>query len=154
LLVAPYGTETDGELPERANELCYTCHSRLSIDGNQSFPLHREHIRGFRGNAGTVSTRKLATRAEGHAATGGIPKRPGDLRPGGAKSFGAGFGRPTPCATCHDPHGSIQNPALVRFDTSVVRPASVGGPDYRRTGQGHGSCTLTCHGQEHIQARY
>jgi hypothetical protein len=66
----------------------------------------------------------------------------------------AGFGEPTPCATCHDPHGSLNNPSLIRFDPAVVTRSSVGGVDFYRSGLGHGTCTLTCHGYDHVQAKY
>ncbi|MEN8008348.1 MAG: cytochrome c3 family protein [Candidatus Krumholzibacteriota bacterium] len=38
-----------------AFEFCYSCHDRLSILGNESFPYHREHIEGdpFSGRQGT-----------------------------------------------------------------------------------------------------
>ena len=37
----PYGTESPF-----AYQFCYSCHDRMSILGNESFPLHREHIEG------------------------------------------------------------------------------------------------------------
>ena len=57
------------------------------------------------------------------------------------------------CATCHDPHASSA-PMLINFDRSIVGPASNGVLQYTRTGLGHGTCTLTCHGQEHQGLAY
>jgi len=57
------------------------------------------------------------------------------------------------CSTCHDPHAS-QNQALVNFDLSIVAPSSSGPVSYIRTGPGHGSCTLTCHGKDHQTLSY
>ncbi|HLK33753.1 MAG TPA: cytochrome c3 family protein [Terriglobales bacterium] len=57
------------------------------------------------------------------------------------------------CSTCHDPHGS-PSPMLINFDRSIVGPASNGVLQYTRTGLGHGTCTLTCHGQEHKALAY
>jgi hypothetical protein len=66
----------------------------------------------------------------------------------------------TPCAVCHDPHGVPAGPggdhtSLINFDTSVVFPASGGGPPtFRDTGRFAGSCTLRCHDVEHDQFTY
>jgi len=43
---------------------------------------------------------------------------------------------------------------LINFDRSIVGPASNGVLQYTRTGAGHGTCTLTCHGQEHKGLAY
>lgn len=153
LLSAPYGTESDGDGGSRSGELCYTCHSRASIEANQSFPYHRQHIEGFMEGASHVARTNRAGRDEGSAAPGAVPRRPGD-RKAGRTSFMAGVGQPTPCATCHDPHGSLKYSALIAFDSTVVKPSSVGGPGFLRTSAGHGSCTLSCHGRDHIHATY
>lgn len=57
------------------------------------------------------------------------------------------------CSTCHDPHAS-QNQALVNFDLAIVAPSSIGPVNYTRTGTGHGTCTLTCHGKDHQALSY
>jgi hypothetical protein len=57
------------------------------------------------------------------------------------------------CSTCHDPHASSA-PMLINFDRSIVGPASNGVLQYTRTGLGHGTCTLTCHGEEHKAESY
>jgi predicted CXXCH cytochrome family protein len=53
------------------------------------------------------------------------------------------------CSTCHSSHSS-SGPMLVNFDTSIVG----GNPTYARTAPGHGTCTLTCHGQTHAASAY
>ena len=152
LLCASYGREMDGGVGERSNDLCYKCHSQVSIEGNQSFPLHREHIRGFVDRArpgGSIEE----TGPRRNIAEEGL-RTLKDLKPGRQGAFMAGFGEPTPCATCHNPHGSIQNPALIDFDTTVVTPSMGGGISFRQTGPRRGSCTLTCHGHSHVNAAY
>jgi predicted CXXCH cytochrome family protein len=66
----------------------------------------------------------------------------------------------TPCAACHDAHGSRQNAHLVNFMTrdangvAVVTPTSAGRLEYISTGFGRGTCYLTCHGREHSPRHY
>ncbi len=149
LLKAAYAREADLRLlGVRGTDLCYSCHERASIEGNQSFPLHAQHLTGFTGMGSTRG-----------AKGGSAPRRPGaevlarwgapGLRPGPG-----GFGQPTTCATCHDPHGSAKNPALIAFDPGVVGKSSVGSVSFQRTGLRQGTCTLTCHGYDHVQTRY
>lgn len=57
------------------------------------------------------------------------------------------------CATCHDPHAS-ESPMLINFDKAVVAPSSAGQLQYTRTGPGHGTCSLTCHGKDHNPLGY
>ena len=154
LLKAAYGREKDtGGLAERSNDLCFTCHSKSSIQANQSFPLHNEHISGFVGGASKVA------RKDGVVLRPAERSLPGfqigrDPRTGRTAGFLPGYGEPTPCATCHEPHGSLKSPALVQFDRTVVLPSSVGAVEFRRTGLRQGTCTLTCHGYDHVQTRY
>jgi len=154
LLKAAYGREKDtGGLAVRSNELCFTCHSKTSILSNQSFPTHNEHITGFVGSA------NRSFRKEAPTAGAGLRAKPGtqfgrDPRTGRTVGYLPGFGEPTPCATCHEPHGSVKNAALVEFDRAVVGPSSVGSVDFRRTGLRQGNCTLTCHGYDHVQTPY
>lgn len=154
LLKAPYGREKDAlGVAERFNELCYACHSKASIQANQSFPLHNEHITGFLG---------LTTRSPKRDGMVPMPTERslslfqlrGDPRRGRTTGYLPGFGESTPCATCHDPHGSLKSPALIEFDRAVVLPSSVGAVEFRRTGPRQGTCTLTCHGYDHVQTRY
>lgn len=110
LLRLPY-VLTDGNVEsEAAYGLCYECHSRSSINGDESFTFHRKHIQD-----GRVS-----------------------------------------CFGCHDPHGSERNPALIRFDTSLIDPlitpvqaSSSGMLGFFSKGRGAGECFLTCHGVDH-----
>jgi hypothetical protein len=149
LLKAAYAREGDlGIVGTRGNDLCYSCHERASIEGNQSFAFHAQHLSGF---AGVGATRG--------AKVGQTPKRSGaallpGLRASGFNAGPGGFGQPTTCATCHDPHGSSKQPALIAFDPAVVAKSSVGSVSFQRTGFRQGTCTLTCHGYDHVQTRY
>jgi predicted CXXCH cytochrome family protein len=67
----------------------------------------------------------------------------------------------TPCSVCHDPHGvsARQAPSqvhLMNFDKKVVLPSrSTGkGPSYTSSGTFRGSCTLYCHGKDHVNMKY
>jgi hypothetical protein len=46
LLVLPYTKKEEVMIPKF--DLCYKCHRKESILGNQSFPYHREHIEGVK----------------------------------------------------------------------------------------------------------
>lgn len=154
LLKGDYGTERDaGRIGERSNELCYLCHDKKSITSNQSFPLHAEHLTGFTNGKPPGARRDTMATLQERNPMQGI-RTPRDLGPGRSAPRFQGFGQPTPCSTCHDPHGSIKQPGLIRFDRSVVGPSSVGGVEFRKMGLGHGNCTLTCHGHDHVQTLY
>lgn len=63
------------------------------------------------------------------------------------------------CATCHNPHGSARNRALIRFgDESFVAGVSpslsTGRLEFQSDGPGSGACYLTCHGRDHAPAVY
>jgi predicted CXXCH cytochrome family protein len=67
----------------------------------------------------------------------------------------------TPCNACHDPHGisstqgnSTNNSKLINFDTTIVKPSSSGQLKFTSTGTNHGSCYLTCHGENHNPYTY
>jgi len=94
--------------------LCYRCHERNSILGDESFPKHSLHITGRTSGGGTS------------------------------------------CFTCHDAHGSPRYQALIRFNEQVVRPTASGKLEYKPSGASSrsGSCTLVCHGVEHIDRTY
>ncbi len=151
LLRAAYGREKDlPRLGDRVNDLCFVCHDKASILANQSFAFHAQHLNGFTATAPNAPRR--SARLEAQAALGIRSVR--DLRPGRGAAFAAGRGEPTTCATCHASHGSLRNAALVEFDASVVGPSSLGAPVFQRTTLGHGTCTLSCHGYDHVQTRY
>ncbi len=57
------------------------------------------------------------------------------------------------CSTCHDAHASAA-PMLVNFDRSIVSANGNGVLQYTRTGPGHGTCSLKCHGQDHNAYAY
>lgn len=153
ILKAPFGREQDlARLGSRANDLCYLCHDKQSILSNQSFPSHGQHLSGFT-SGGPASAQRQAPAFSEAAAILGL-RSPRDFRPGRAGAFQPGYGEPTTCATCHASHGSLRQPSLVEFDRSVVSPSSVGGPSFQRSGFGHGTCTLSCHGYDHVQTRY
>jgi predicted CXXCH cytochrome family protein len=56
----------------------------------------------------------------------------------------------TACTTCHDPHGVANAPHLINFNQLYVKPASNGRLEYTGTG----SCTLSCHGKDHLNSSY
>ncbi|WP_257308246.1 cytochrome c3 family protein [Geothrix fuzhouensis] len=152
LLKASFGHEKDmGRLGDRVNELCFLCHDKQSILGNQSFAFHSQHMAGFTG--GSPSAAGSTQPVSEAAAALGI-RSPRDFRPGRSGAFQPGYGEPTTCATCHNSHGSLRQSSLIEFDRSVVSPSSVGGPSFQRSGLGHGTCTLSCHGYDHVQTRY
>ncbi len=65
----------------------------------------------------------------------------------------------TSCATCHNPHGSVINRALIRFGeetiiSGVAPSPSTGRLAFESTGPGSGACYLICHGRDHGPATY
>jgi len=62
----------------------------------------------------------------------------------------------TSCTTCHDSHGVMGNPRLINFNVNYVSPASNGKLQFTQGNQGpfSGTCTLKCHGADHIAAPY
>lgn len=153
LLKAPFGREKDlARLGERVNDLCYLCHDRRSIASNQSFAFHNQHLTGFTQSSSSSSKRSGAGLAEASAMLGIRSAR--DLRPGRGGALLPGLGEPATCATCHASHGSLRQAALIEFDRTVVIASSMGGVSFQQSGLGHGSCTLSCHGYDHVQTRY
>ena len=68
-----------------------------------------------------------------------------------------GTDRPgTSCFTCHDAHGSMGNPYLIRFNEDIVEPNQAGKLEFRARGVSarHGSCSLSCHGVDHDSKKY
>jgi len=153
LLKAAYGREKDAaRLGDRTNDLCFLCHDKQSILANQSFSFHRQHLTGFTDSGSSAATRRAPSVSEAASVLGIRSLK--DLRPGRSGAFMPGYGDPTPCATCHASHGSLRQASLVEFDRSVVTFSSVGSITFQRSGLGHGTCTLSCHGYDHVQTRY
>jgi predicted CXXCH cytochrome family protein len=63
-------------------------------------------------------------------------------------------GEQAACTTCHDSHGVANTTKLINFNTTYVRPSSGNRLEYIDNGNGHGSCYLTCHGQNHNPKSY
>ncbi len=138
LLVRQYITADPTVESPATYALCYNCHNRSSILGNQSFPRHSFHIGG-------------GTRMGGGGG-------------GGMGGGGGGGGMATvnaPCNNCHDPHGisvtqgnSTNNSKLINFNTGQVSPSSSNILRYESTGTFSGRCYLTCHGMNHNPCTY
>lgn len=67
--------------------------------------------------------------------------------------------RITSCSTCHDAHGvpngtAMANSHLINFDLNLVAPAATGELRYTDTGFRSGTCSLRCHGKNHVNADY
>jgi hypothetical protein len=64
------------------------------------------------------------------------------------------------CAVCHDAHGSRRHRGLINFmlrdrtGKIVVGPNRQGLLEFIDTGEGHGECSLSCHGKAHHHRRY
>jgi len=121
--------------------LCYSCHDRSSILGNQSFRAK-----------GAGRTTATGGGHSGHLATGascatchdphGVPSRWGGV-PGGRPIGGPGA------------VGGGSHTNLINFDTrSAQGLEGTGEPIYEDLGPGSGSCTLMCHGVKHDHLTY
>ena len=67
------------------------------------------------------------------------------------------------CSTCHDPHGvsstqvsGASGTHLINFDRDIVGPSKTTrrGPTFVDKGTFRGTCTLNCHGEEHVNRTY
>lgn len=90
---------TTGSESSKAYELCYSCHERSSILGDESFKAHKIHV----------------------------------------------IYNQISCGQCHDAHGSRYNPALIKFDATMVFPNSAGELTYLSALRGSPRCYLSCH---------
>ncbi len=70
-------------------------------------------------------------------------------------------GEDSPCSACHDPHGisatqgnTTNNTHLINFDTTIVKPNSMGNLRFVDQGRFKGSCDLLCHGKNHRNKSY
>ena len=68
-----------------------------------------------------------------------------------------------PCSLCHDPHGisaaqgsNSSQTHLINFDRRTVLPSKTTktGPLFEDRGTLRGSCTLYCHGEDHVDQKY
>jgi predicted CXXCH cytochrome family protein len=60
------------------------------------------------------------------------------------------------CYRCHTSHGNSENTHLIRFDDDMpeIDPSSSGRLEYIDNGNGHGSCYVRCHGENHNPKNY
>lgn len=60
------------------------------------------------------------------------------------------------CTTCHDSHGVAANDRLINFNRDYVTPSAAAGGrlEFKTTGSGGVTCTLTCHGVDHAGTTY
>jgi predicted CXXCH cytochrome family protein len=57
----------------------------------------------------------------------------------------------TACTTCHDPHGVESVPHLINFNTRYVKASPTNLKlEYVSQGKFMGTCSLTCHGKDHV----
>jgi len=116
--------------PESASAyaLCYQCHDRNSILGNQSFSRHNLHITGV----GAMG---------GMGGMGGQLSTPCNV-----------------CHDPHGINGNqgnnTNNSKLINFDTSVVSASSSGFLRFESISTNSGRCYLTCHGVNHNPKSY
>lgn len=107
LLAAPYAMDDGRPEGDATYGLCYRCHRRESLLGDESFPSHRRHV----------------------------------------------VDAQISCGSCHDSHGSLRSPGLIRFNKAPlwtpVSPDPQGRMEYRSLGGGRGACFLSCHGVVH-----
>jgi len=74
---------------------------------------------------------------------------------------GAGGMGNAPCSACHDPHGisatqgnAVNNTHLINFDVIIVQPNLSGSLAFEDLGTFQGSCSLLCHGADHVDRSY
>ncbi len=60
----------------------------------------------------------------------------------------------SPCTACHDPHGVKNSTHLINFDRNIVSTNSSGQISFSDNGRFRGSCSLRCHGEDHVDERY
>jgi predicted CXXCH cytochrome family protein len=106
--------------------LCYKCHDRDSILGDESFTRHQKHIAGVRSGSG-----------------GGALNTPCNVchDPHGVLPNGGIYG----------PNSGAK---LINFDLNVVTPNTSGLLYYDSTGVYEGACYLSCHGKNHNPCSY
>ncbi len=125
LLERNYTTLDNTQESSDAYALCYKCHDRSSILGNQSFTKHNEHITGIFPTPTTCLTSCPTPCSTCHDAHG----------------ISSTQGTPT------------NNAHLINFDITIVHD-SQGGLRFEDLGTFSGRCFLTCHGAEHNPEEY
>ena len=120
--------ETIDGTPESslAYALCYKCHERESILGDESFSRHQKHISGMASGPGGSNLNTPCNVCHD---------------PHGVLSSGGIYG----------PHSGEK---LINFDLDVVAPNSSGLLYYESTGIYEGACYLSCHGKNHNPCTY
>jgi len=126
ILERQYLTQDPTTESASAYALCYKCHDRSNILGNNSFSRHSLHIQG-RGGGGMGGGRNLSTPCNVCHDPHGISTTQGN---------------------------SSNNSKLINFDTSVVSPNSSGLLRFESTGTFSGRCYLSCHGENHNPKSY
>lgn len=127
--------------------ICYKCHDRNSVLGG---PSGATTTAASAASASVIAAtaRAAAARATAAARTGGFPHWLHVVK------------NQTPCAVCHDAHGSRDNAHLIDFmardatGKPVVTANIAGRLDYVSSATGKGSCYLTCHGVSHNPLSY
>lgn len=153
LLKEAYLPDSGTAESDAAYALCYSCHDRNSVLGNESFRLHRQHITGqWAGGYLPGPPRGFPGAYPPSGVRPTVPRPPSPPRAGSA--LAGGMARPASCAACHDPHGSRDARALVAFSEMDVTANSQGMRRYLSAGPGSGSCSLSCHGHDHVDAPY
>ncbi len=128
MLVRQYQTQDPNVESPSAYALCYGCHSRNSILGNQSFSRHSLHIGGGGGGFG------------GGGGGGGVNAPCSTCHDAHGISLTQG--------------NSLNNSKLINFNTQVVSPSSSGILRFESTGTNSGRCYLSCHGENHNPETY
>lgn len=126
ILERQYITDDGTQESSTVYALCYKCHDRDSILGDESFSRHMKHIAGVSSGAG-----------------GGSLNTPCNVchDPHGVLPHGGIYG----------PHSGEK---LINFDLDVVQPNREGLLYYDSTGVYQGACYLSCHGKNHNPCTY
>ncbi len=124
ILVRQYITQDPNTESASSYALCYNCHNRTSILGNQSFPRHSLHIGGGGGGGGM----------------GGVNAPCNTCHDPHGISITQG--------------NSLSNSKLINFNTAVVGPNSAGILRFESAGTFSGRCYLSCHGKNHNPCSY
>ncbi len=126
ILKRQYLTQDPTTESASAYALCYQCHDRNSILGNESFSEHSRHIGGGGGGMG--------------GGMGGLNTPCNVCHDPHGVSVTQG--------------NSTNNSKLINFDRSVVSPSSSGILRFESTGQFAGRCYLRCHNNNHNPRTY